>query len=92
MERMPVQTVEEFTEQLHAKWTKEMSDRNAGNFGETNDYLNIRKHKLLFSANTFYLYADQSGAVENGHRIRDEARDFDGRLSADYETDAGQLS
>jgi hypothetical protein len=75
MERMPVQSAEEFAEQLHAKWTKEMSDRNAGNFGDPDDYLLIRRQKLLFRANTFYLYADQSGAVENGHRCREDIKE-----------------
>ena len=75
MERMPVQSAEEFAEELHAEWKQQMSDRNAGNFGDPDDYKKIREKKLLFKANTFYLYADQSGAVENGHRCREDLKE-----------------
>jgi len=73
MERMPVQSAEEFAEELHATWKQQMSDRNAGNFGEADDYFYVRRSRMLFRAKTFYLYADQSGVVENGSRCREDS-------------------
>lgn len=73
MERMPVQSAEEFAEELHAEWKQQMSDRNAGNFGDTDDYVNVRRSRVLFRANTFYLYADQNGFVENANRCREDS-------------------
>ena len=73
MERMPVQSAEEFAEELHAEWKQQMSDRNAGNFGDTDDYFYVRRSRMMVRAKTFYLYADQSGFVENGNRCREDS-------------------
>ncbi len=68
MDAQPVQTAEQFAEELHRQWKDDNSERNRGIHGETDDYFYIRLGKLKRSAGTFYLYKDQDGGVENGVR------------------------